>query len=315
MSDPYGYEEITKMSIIMPGSISDHDYNELAADTGDYLRSVYGFSVDSFDHVSVPSLPEKLDELIKSGSDVIWLHGGQYDTTAYKLAESYPFTIFIVEGDIPPEKIPENVWMVDRNFPKGMYVMGRLAAEQTKTGKVGYVCGLNLQFSYGEVNAIQQAIDDSGKQIQFTPVWVGDFNDPELARIATQELLDADVDVVIGSLNSGMVGVITAIEASPKDVWFTSKYTDKSSLAPDKFLTSFLFNFNIPMDAIIQKIRNGQSSGYYQMDINNGLLIQYPILNVDQPINERIQDLIIKVRNGEIYVERDFLPVDFPSSE
>ena len=315
MPRPIGREEITKMTIIMPGSMTDHDFNELATSTGSYLHEGYGFPVEYFDQISVPSLPGKLDDVIKGGSDLIWLHGSQYDSTAYKVAESHQNVNFIVEADVPPESTPQNVWVLDRNYAKGMYVIGRLAAEKSQTGKIAYISGLNLPFTYAEIHAIQQAILDSGKQIEFTPVWVGDFNDPELARIATQEQMDKGVDVMIGSLNYGTTGIIAALESSGEQIWFTSKYTDKSSMAPEHYLTSFLFNFNIPLEAIIQDIRSGKRSGFYQMDFNKGLLVQDPIQNVDSTTIEKIRDVVNKVRAGEISVEKNFLPIGIPSEQ
>lgn len=315
MPRPIGREEITKMTIIMPGSMTDHDFNELATSTGSYLHEGYGFPVEYFDQISVPSLPGKLDDVIKGGSDLIWLHGSQYDSTAYKVAESHQNVNFIVEADVPPESTPQNVWVLDRNYAKGMYVIGRLAAEKSQTGKIAYISGLNLPFTYAEIHAIQQAILDSGKQIEFTPVWVGDFNDPELARIATQEQMDKGVDVMIGSLNYGTTGIIAALEPSGEQIWFTSKYTDKSSMAPEHYLTSFLFNFNIPLEAIIQDIRSGKRSGFFQMDFNKGLLVQDPIQNVDSTTIEKIRDVVNKVRAGEISVEKNFLPIGIPSEQ
>ena len=72
--------------------------------------------------------------------------------------------IFIAEGDSNLENPPANLWFIDRNFHVGFYGIGALAARATKTGKIGYIGGVTLPFSYAEVHAIQQAIKDSGSE-------------------------------------------------------------------------------------------------------------------------------------------------------
>jgi uncharacterized membrane protein (UPF0127 family) len=69
----------------------------------------------------------------------------------------------------------------------GYYAIGALAAKQTQTGRIGYLGGLTLPFSYAEVHAIEQAIEDLGADVELRMVWSGDFNDPSAAR----ELADA----------------------------------------------------------------------------------------------------------------------------
>lgn len=299
-----------KMAIIMPGAVNDQDYNQLAFQTGEAIKAEYGIQVGYYEKISVPTVSGKVGQLNKEGINIIWLHGGQYDSQVYGLASKYPQISFIMEGDQRPDTIPINIWFIDRNFEKGMYVIGRLAATETKTGKIGYLCGLNLPFSFIEIHAIQQAVNDSGKDVTILPVWTGDFNDPEVARLATVDLIDQDVDVIIGSLNSGMEGVITAINDSKKEIKFTAKYIDKKSLSPEYYLTSLLMDFQNPLKEIFNSIIHKNTSGYYPMDFNKGLLIQIPIHNVENLVNTDMLRIIAEVKNGSIIVEKDSQPIE-----
>ena len=110
------------------------------------------------------------------------------------MAKENPEVNFIAEFDGEPEDQPDNVWVIDRNFHTVFYPLARvLASNLSSTGEVGYLGGLSLPFSYAEVHALQQGIDDSGKDVDLKPVWTGDFNDtvkatqsppPQAARAA-----------------------------------------------------------------------------------------------------------------------------------
>lgn len=297
-----------KMAIIMPGSQDDQDYNQLAVIAGEQLIKEYNIPVSYHDQISVASLPGKVDEQIEDGVNILWLHGGQYNSQAYTLASRYPGVVFIIEGDEPPEASSNNIWFIDRNFNKGMYVLGRLAAMETETGVVGYISGLNMPFSYIELHAIQQGLADSGKNVTLIPTWTGDFNDPELARIATEELIDQNVDVIIGSLNAGMAGLIETIENSERGVIFTAKYTDKSALSPDHYVTSFLIDFSRPLIEIVNSIIHQETSGYLQLEFNKGHYIQQPLQNVQEMTRQEIPKIIDAIKNNQIVVVKNSKP-------
>jgi basic membrane protein A and related proteins len=277
------------------------------------LKSDYSIPVDFYPEVTVPALTNLVDGLAKQGFNLIWIHGGQFEPQAYSLAGKYPNISFIVEGDIRPDTQPKNLWFIDRNFQQGIYVMARLAVEQTRTGKIGYICGLTLPFSYIEVHAIQQAIQDSGKTVDLVPVWTGDLNDPVLARAATAKLLDQNVDVIIGSLNLGMEGLVDEVNSRPNESWFTGKYMSKAKMSPGHFMASLEMDFSDPLHEIITSIANGERTGYYGMDFGKGLRITQPVGNVSEETSTHVNEWIGEVTSGQILVNKNELPLDIPT--
>jgi basic membrane protein A and related proteins len=303
-----GDTRVYKMAIVMPGTIYDKDYNQLAFIAGENVKNSYGIPVSYSEEVSVPSVTSKVEKLNLEKINIIWLHGSQYASQVYSLANKYPNIVFIMEGDVNPDVLPENVWYIDRNFQIGMYILGRLAAEVTNSGKVGYICGLNLPFSYIETNAIKQGFRDSGKNVALEPVWVGDFNEPVYARLATLDLINNDNDVIIGSLNLGMEGVIEEVNQSDQKVYLTTKYTDKSALSPHHYLTSLIMDFKGPLNVIINQIIRHKTTGYFPFDLNNGIVIQTPIQNVTSEINTKMNQVIADVRSGKTTIQKDSSP-------
>ena len=113
------------------------------------------------------------------------------------------------------------------------------------------------------MHAIQQALTDLGSDVELIYVWTGDFNDPTKARQTADALIGQGVDVIMGALNLGMLGAFEAVKAVPeKEILITAKYSDKSTFAPDNYITSILYDFAGPLENIINRIKAGETGGY-----------------------------------------------------
>ncbi len=307
-AEPAGPE--LRLAAIYPGVITDADYNTLGHLGLTAAEADLGVETAYSESVPVPDVERVMREYIDDGFNVIWTHGGQFFSQTQAMAEEFPDVYFIAEFDAPPEEAPDNLWVIDRNFHVGFYPIGALAAKLTQTGKIGYVGGLTLPFSYAEVHAIEQAISDLEADVELNPVWAGDFNDPTRANQLTSQMIADGVDVVVGSLNLGMLGLFEAVKGAEGEVWATAKYTDKSSFAPDHYVTSVLYDFAGPIKEILQRIQDGESGGYYPLGFDTGVAIQFPLQNVPEGLSDEIQQIVDDVESGEIEVVKDTTPIE-----
>lgn len=294
-----------KLAAIFPGVITDADYNTLAYVGISELQKATGIETAYSESVAVPDVDRVMREYIDAGYNIIWTHGGQFLTQTVDLAKQFPDVIFIGEGDAPVENAPANLWFIDRNFHVGFYGIGALAAKTTQTGKIGYLGGLALPFSYAEVHAVQQAVKDLGLDVEVKAVWAGDFNAPTKARQVADALIAEGCDVIMGSLNLGMFGLFEAVKASPTRVLVTAKYTDKSTYAPDNYMTSLLYDFAGPLKEIYAKIQAGETGGYYPLGFATGVALQTPLKNVSPEIQAEMDTLLADLRAGKIEVVKD----------
>jgi basic membrane protein A and related proteins len=298
-----------KLAAIFPGVITDADYNTLGYVAMTTVKADLGVETAYSESVAVPDIERVMREYVDGGYNIIWTHGSQFITQTINVAKQFKDVTFIAETDAPVENAPENLWVIDRNFHVGFYALGALAARQTKTGKVGYLGGLTLPFSYAEVHAIQQAIKDSGKNVELKPVWAGDFNDPTKARSVADAMIADDCDVIIGSLNLGMFGLFEAVKATSKTVLVTAKYTDKTSYAPKNYITSLLYDFNGPLKEIIKQVIAGKKGGYYLLGFDTGVALQFPLKNTSAEINTQMEKVTNDIKSGAIKVTKDSTPI------
>lgn len=299
-----------KLAAIFPGVITDADYNTLGYIGITELQTNLGLDIAYSESVAVPDVERVMREYIDDGFNIIFTHGGQFLSQTQALAVEFPDVSFIAESDAPPEDAPENLWVIGRNFQVGFYALGAVAAKQTQTGKIGYIGGLTLPFSYSEVHAIEQAIADADLEVELVSVWAGNFNDPTKARELAEAMIADDVDVLIGSLNLGMFGLFEAVKASDSQVWAIAKYTDKANFAPDHYITSVIYDFVGPLNDIVTSIMDGDTGGYYPLGFDTGVTLQLPLQNVPEALSAEAETIMNRIESGDIVVNKDTTPIE-----
>ena len=304
-----GDGEAPRIAAVFSGVTTDADYTFLGLEALEAAEEDHGAEVTYSESVQVPDAERVLREYVADGYTVIWTHGSQfYDATVTVAAEA-PDVTFIAEQDTEPADTPENVWVLDRNFHLAFYPLGVLASAVSQTGQIAYLGGVTLPFSYSEVHAVEQALEDSGSSATLTPVWTGDFNDPTRAGQFTSQLLADGNDVILTSLNLGVVGAFEAVGEAPAGTLMTAKYTDKSNLSEDHYLTSVIYDFSVMLDDILTSIEDGETGGYLGMSYEQGISLQEPA-NVDQAVIDEVNAVVEQLAAGEIEVERDVTPVE-----
>jgi basic membrane protein A len=291
-----------KLAAIFPGTIQDADYNTLGYTALKAVESELGIKTAYSERVAVPDAERVIQEYISLGYNVIWTHGAQFNAAALKLADQNPNVVFIIETDSPLQNQSNNVWVIDRNFPPGFYVLGAIAAMVTKTGVIGYLGGVDLPFSKAEVNAVLMAIKDVNPNVQLKYLWVGDFNDPVKARSMAETLIASDADVILCSVNLGVYGVFEAVQSASTKVLVTVKYTDKSSMAPNNVITSYIYDFSGALKYVVKEIAEGNTKGYYKLQYGKDIYVLFPLKNVPQEVNDKAREISDKVARGEIQV-------------
>lgn len=298
-----------RIAAVFSGTTTDADYTFLGLQALQAAEADHGAEVTYSESVQVPDAERVLREYVADGYTVVWTHGSQFYDATVAVAEEAPDVTFIAEQDTEPADVPENVWVLDRNFHLAFYPLGVLAAGASESGRIAYLGGVTLPFSYSEVHAVEQALEDSGSDATFTPVWTGDFNDPTKAQQFASQLLADGNDVVLTSLNLGAVGAFEAVGDADPGVLMTAKYTDKSNLSADHYLTSVLYDFSVMLDEILTSIEDGETGGYLGMSYEQGISLQTP-QNVDQAVIDEVDAIVEQLASGEIEVERDVTPVE-----
>ena len=303
-------ETSSRLAAIFPGTITDADYNTLGHIGITAVQDELGAEIAYSESVAVPDVDRVMREYIDDGFNIIFTHGGQFLSQTRELAEEFPEVTFIAEADGEIADIPDNLWVIVRNMEIGAYGAGAVAAKLTESGKIGYITGLTLPFSYAEAHAIEQAITDLGLDVTVTAVWAGDFNDPGKARELAETLIGDGNDVLVSSLNLGTLGVFEAAKNANSKVLVIAKYTDKSEFAPDNYVTSALYDFTQPLTEIVQAIMDGTPGGNYHLGFDTGIGLQLPLQNASDEVNDEAVAMLAQMISGEIVVAKNTEPIE-----
>ena len=164
-----GDGEAPRIAAVFSGTTTDADYTFLGLEALQAAEEDHGAEIAYSESVQVPDAERVLREYVSDGYTVIWTHGSQfYDATVAVAAEA-PDVVFIAEQDTEPADVPENVWVLDRNFHLAFYPLGVLAGAVSESGQIAYLGGVTLPFSYSEVHAVEQALEDSGSDATLNP--------------------------------------------------------------------------------------------------------------------------------------------------
>ncbi|MEC9487869.1 MAG: methyl-accepting chemotaxis protein [Halanaerobium sp.] len=298
----------SKIGAIFPGSIQDGDYNYLGYQAMKDVAGKLGWEFVYNQKVTAAEAPGLLQKQAETGSNFIWVHGSQFNEHVFAAADRFPDTYFIIETDEPPQEKHQNIIALGRNYYLGAYVLGALAARVTRTNRIGYLGGIELSFTVGQINALKQALQEYNPAVVLDYEYTGDFNDAVLARKRAEELIGRDCDVIISGIDLGTYGLIKAVKNAKKQVYMTTLYTDKYQLAPANYLTSDLFRYAPPLLRAVDKAEQGQGGCYIPLEYgaDQGRYIQLPVRNVSRQVNQEVAEIAEKVAAGEIKVEADF---------
>lgn len=286
-----------KLAMIMPGPAEDADYNFVGYRALLDLKAEFGIEVKHQESVAPADAERVARGFINDGYNVIAFHGGQFLTVAQKLAPAFPDVNFIIETSGQLANMPPNLWNIGRKFYEGYYPIGTLAALTTKTGKIGVVVGIKLPDFIAVVNAIKDAAKEANPKVQVLHTFVGDQNDPVLARQGAEALINQGADFLVAVVNMGSYGVIEA--AKGKDVKLATQATDKIAMAPTQITTSKLLDFSTNYKNVIGQILKGNRGGYEEMRAGNGILLS-KITNVPEDTAKKVNEIMEKVSKREL---------------
>ena len=295
------------LGVIFPGSIQDRDYNAIGHYAAERVKADLGIGTRYRQRVAVADLETAVEGLESDGAKMIWTHGGQYSDRVLALCGDHPETVFVIEGDEPLPETPPNVMVLGgRTYHKSYYVLGALAARLTRTGGIGYVGGIELPFTYGEINAAWQAISAYAPKTRLHYLYAGDFNDPLKTRLVAEALIDRGCDVLLSGVNLGNFGLFEAVRKAPRKVYFTTTYTRKSEYVPDHYLCSDIVDYVQPLTATVTAYLKGRRSGYFPVTWGDGRAryISFPIQNVPEALNNEIRRIAAEVESGRREVKK-----------
>ena len=255
---------------------------------------------------------ERLRLLATAGANPIIAVGFTYASSVGIVAKEFPKVKFGVVDDATV-KLP-NVLGITFAEHEGSYLVGAIAAIKSKTGKIGFIGGVQtpliVKFNAGYVagaKKINPKIQVQSIYLSIFPDFSG-FNDPAKGEESAKGMFDNGADVVYSAAGGSGAGAHKAAIAKG-DVWSIGVDADEyyypsNASFNEIILTSMLKNVNVGVLDMINAMAKGTfKSGEKNFGLsNNGVGYSTAGGNIDPKTKAKIDGLIKDIIAKKIVV-------------
>ena len=131
-----------RVGLLTPGSINDGGWNALAWEGVQRIQKELGAEISHQETKTPAEMTEGFRAFGQKGFDLAFGHGFEYQEPAKTAGAQFPGTIYITTSG---STIAANVAPMRFQIEEATYLLGIIAARESKTGKAGLVGGINVQ--------------------------------------------------------------------------------------------------------------------------------------------------------------------------
>ncbi len=194
--------------------------------------------------------------MAEEGYDLVITVGfGSADWTN-EIALEYPDTHFAIVDAVLDA--PNGTGLTFRE-DEGSFTVGMAAAMLTKTGKVGYIGGMDVpllrRFELGYIQGVKY-VDPS---IEVVSGWVGDFGDPTKGKELALTQYEEGVDIIFAAAGKSGEGVLAA--SAEKGLYSIGVDSDQCYIEPGNVIASMMKMVDLAVFGAITDLVEGDLEG------------------------------------------------------
>ena len=277
-------QQIQPAVVFDMGGKFDKSFNQGVYDGVERFTKETGIAYREFEVTNETQREQALRRMAQRSRDPVIGVGFAQGPAMEKVAKEFPntrFTIIDMVVDLP------NVQSVIFKEQEGSFLVGVLAAMASKTGKVGFVGGMDIglirRFACGYVQGVKHANKDAQVFQNMTGTTPSAWNDPGKGAELARSQFDRGADVVYAAAGGTGVGVYQAAKDSGKLAIGVD--SNQNYLHPGTMLTSMLKR----VDVAAYNAFKGALDGSWKPGIQNLGLAEG---GVDWALDEHNADLI-----------------------
>jgi basic membrane protein A and related proteins len=238
------------------GGKFDKSFNEAAATGAERFKTETGIAYREFEITNEGQRGQAFATMARRGVAVIAAIGFTQRSAVETVAKQFPdtkFTLIDAVVDLP------NVQSILYREPEGCFLVGMLAAMTSKTGKIGFVGGMDIplirRYAHGYeegAHHIDPGIEVLQNMTGTTPAaWADPTRGAELAR----SQFDRGADVVFAAAGTTGLGVLQeAADAGKLSIGVDS---DQGKLHPGSVLTSMIKRVDLAVYLAFKTAKDG----------------------------------------------------------
>ena len=255
-----GADEIKPAVVFDMGGKFDKSFNQGVNDGVVRFSKETGIKYREFEVTNETQREQAIRKMAQRGADPVLGVGFAQSPAIAKVAKEFPDTRFaIIDGFVEAP----NVQAILFNEHEGSFLVGMLAAMATKSGKVGFVGGMDIplirRFACGYEQGVKH-VNAKAEVIQnMTGSTPSAWNNPGRGAELTRSQFDRGVDVVYAAAGGTGVGVYQAAKDAGKLAIGVD--SNQNYLHPGTMLTSMLKRVDVAAYNTFMEAKNGTWKG------------------------------------------------------
>lgn len=240
------------------GGLNDQSFNQSAWAGLQRLKDEKGFKVQAVESKRQEDYDPNFQVLVDQEYDLVWGIGSLMGDAIKKKAEELPDTMFaIVDSDVTAP----NLAGITFREEEGSFLMGVIAAKTTKTGKVGFIGGMDIDVIHHFEAGYKAGVKATDPNVEVVTVYSGTFTDSNKGKSDALAMYGQGVDIIFHASGNTGTGVIEA--AKEQNKYAIGVDQDQNYLAPDNVISSMMKDvkgavYDISLAAAEGKFPGGQ---------------------------------------------------------
>ncbi|MCA0451768.1 MAG: BMP family ABC transporter substrate-binding protein [Proteobacteria bacterium] len=238
------------------GGKFDRSFNQAAYDGAERFKKETGVTYNEFEITNTAEREQAIRNLARRGASVVIAVGFNNHAAIETVAKEFPnvkFTIIDSVVDLP------NVQSVTFREHEGSFLVGMAAALVSKTGKVGFVGGMDVpiirKFYKGYEEGAKYAKPSAEVFMNMTGTTPTAFRDPTRGAELARGQFDRGVDVVFAAAGATGTGVYQAAKDAGK--FAIGVDSNQNHLHPGTMLTSMVKRVDVAVYEAMTQARAG----------------------------------------------------------
>lgn len=238
------------------GGKFDKSFNEGVYQGGVAFTKATGIEVKDFEPQNDSQREQALRTFARRGQDPIVAVGFSQASAVATVAKEFPNTRFVLIDSVVEAP---NVQSVLFREEEGSYLAGMIAALSSKTGKIGFVGGMDVplirKFACGYVQGAKAANPKMVVLQNMTGTTGAAWNDPVRGGELAKSQIEQGASVVFQAAGATGLGVLQAVaDAGRLGIGVDS---NQNFLHPDNMLTSMLKRVDVATTSSLMAARDG----------------------------------------------------------
>lgn len=294
-----------KVALLTPGPISDAGWSAMAYEGLQAIEKELGATVSN-QEAKGPQIKDAMRSYAQEGYDIVFGHGYEYNEPGVQLAKDFPETVFISSSG---GGTAANAGAFRFYLEQGFYLAGAMAAQLSKSGKLGMVAGDDVPSIRSTFKAFEAGAKAVKPDITILPaVFTGSGSDIALAKRATEQLIAQGADYIIHQANAAAQGVFDACKEKGATAFGAN--LDQNANPSGVVLASAVIIAGPAFVELAKQVKNGSFKGsIVLMGMDKGAIdfIVNPSMaeKIPSEVMKSIDELKLKIKNGELTVPKD----------